>query len=359
MNRFIYYTLIAGSLFCTACSNDDDASNDVVNFDSAVVKDAPDFTDPRDNTTYKCVQIGNQIWLAENLRYQIPGHATSGCYTWEEKQEEFSLDNVPEENKAVYEKKVTLKDVVDLLAELIADPKYEVYTWYEGASTLISNFVNYPMMLMGWTKQDLIDYFCEGYSPFDRDLKAAYNKRVEEVITNTPGAMEELALIASENNFKKAEEDNGYYSKEYGLLYSYEGASAAAAKLPEGWRVPTDEDWKKLEQTLGMSAEDLEKMEDWRGAGMATLLSEGGESKFNAKRAGGNIYLKANTYKYVNKGQSWYFWSSTQYQENDSTSVAMIRMSAPYTDKVWRGTSRLSNGYQDMLYSVRLVKDAN
>lgn len=43
--------------------------------------------------------------------------------------------------------------------------------------------------------------------------------------------------------------------EKYGMLYSYEGAQQA---VPEGWRLPTDADWKKLEAAHGYLCKPLD-----------------------------------------------------------------------------------------------------
>lgn len=55
----------------------------------------------------------------------------------------------------------------------------------------------------------------------------------------------------------------------YGRLYTYQGALNAC---PEGWRLPTDEDWQKLEQYMGMSKSQTNKW-DWRGNVAKSMFS--------------------------------------------------------------------------------------
>ena len=48
----------------------------------------------------------------------------------------------------------------------------------------------------------------------------------------------------------------------FGLLYNYAAVSDSRGIAPAGWHVPTDEDWKKLEETIGVAnVNDL----GWRG----------------------------------------------------------------------------------------------
>lgn len=57
---------------------------------------------------------------------------------------------------------------------------------------------------------------------------------------------------------------NSENKKERGLLYNWYVVSNSKGIAPDGWRIPSDEDWKELEKKLGMSAEEANKT-SWRG----------------------------------------------------------------------------------------------
>jgi uncharacterized protein (TIGR02145 family) len=54
-----------------------------LSFSQSPDKSSGTFTDPRDGNVYKWVKIGNQVWLAENLRFETE----SGSWCWENKEE--------------------------------------------------------------------------------------------------------------------------------------------------------------------------------------------------------------------------------------------------------------------------------
>ena len=152
-------------------------------------------------------------------------------------------------------------------------------------------------------------------------------------------------------------------AREMGAIdYDYETALAA---VPEGWRLPTDEDWKKLERYLGMAESEVERENDWRGTTEGALLKEGEHGiGFNALFGGGKMYTDGYSNWYDNesfsrKGQNAYFWCSDRIQAD---TVGVTRNIAAYTDKIMRMTTLFvtKNSLRyPVLYSVRCVKDKN
>ena len=176
-------------------------------------------------------------------------------------------------------------------------------------------------------------------------------------------------------HYAAAEKANGGYVAENGFLYTYEGALKAVPK-EGGWRLPSDADWKKLEMALGMPASEVDKMEAWRGQTLGDALKAGGATGFNALFSGCNGYQRTQEDLFIKKEEGAYFWTSDkgtytaredagEDEEGDEDGkvnivyeTGIIRQLAIYSSGIWRGTTRLENGYRGMAYSVRLVRDA-
>lgn len=130
--------------------------------------------------------------------------------------------------------------------------------------------------------------------------------------------------------------------KEYGRLYTQQQARTAC---PQGYRLPSEEDFQKLEKFLGMSEEDAEKYGSERGTDEGTKLKEGGSSGFNAKLAGYYINNKFDLENYMGT-----FWTST---EGASTGDFYYRRVYNNSAQIERGRMYFTGNYA----CVRCIKE--
>lgn len=133
--------------------------------------------------------------------------------------------------------------------------------------------------------------------------------------------------------------------EKYGMLYTFQ---AAEDIIPDGWRIPTDEDWQNLEKTIGMKDVMLTGMEKWRGSGQGYTLMQ--------KEGGAHIRLDlAGFYNYIN-GMSvpeslnlyGYYWTSSKNGE-----MGIYRKLSYYQRGIWRGKTLM-----EKRMSIRIVRNA-
>lgn len=126
----------------------------------------------------------------------------------------------------------------------------------------------------------------------------------------------------------------------FGLLYNWYAISDKRNIAPQGWHVPTDEDWKELEEYLDNQA--ASKLKTTRGWYKNTNGTN--ESGFTALPSGfRNVFGEFNS---IGRTGGW--WSSTA-QEGD---FAWLRTLRYITPEYVRGEFGMQGGF-----SVRLVRD--
>ena len=145
----------------------------------------------------------------------------------------------------------------------------------------------------------------------------------------------------------------------YGNLYNWYAAVDDRGLCPDGFHVPSDEEYMELEMELGMSEEEANDTSN-RGtnegsklAGNSDLWNDGdlennsefGTSGFSAFPAG---YRSRNDGLYYYMGTYGYFWSSSEY----SSYVAWYRLLSFGFSKVHRHSYSKEDGF-----SIRCLKD--
>lgn len=141
--------------------------------------------------------------------------------------------------------------------------------------------------------------------------------------------------------------------EKYGNFYTWK---EAVENCPEGWRLPTDEDWKNLEMALGMSARDADA-EGWRGNREATLLQQGAEGTGMALLLGGEAASTAawETGLFLSfVGEYGYWWSASEVKDNGlQTPTVWCRKISVHHTNVYRVAMT-----QERLMRVRCCRDA-
>lgn len=333
-------------LSCWACSDDDNGPN----IDITGVSAAESFTDVRDGQVYKCIRVGNQVWMAENLNFHLPKGVLDGSFTWEEPLFETRSVDISEEDfqektlQAIRTGEIKTVIIHYPFGDLESGPAVNIKDYLERglSAAAIMNEIRGMIDMM----KNYPDYYTE-------EMVSAYKSAAVVLQRIFDELLGEVIVDFARTHFEKYEAENSGYSSAFGRLYSYEGAMAA---VPEGWRLPSDEDWKELEKCLGMSSQEADKFDCWRGDGIGTLLKarEGGIG-FNALYAGCNAYTPANDELFIRKDEGAYFWTSTLLTETDSTHIGIVRSIALFDGGIMRATTKLK-GYKPVLYSVRCIR---
>lgn len=138
----------------------------------------------------------------------------------------------------------------------------------------------------------------------------------------------------------------------YGRLYTHEAAEAAC---PEGWRLPTDEDWKNLEMTLGMSASDANKWDE-RGNIASRMLTRYDETCDLDLRLGGykDPWRAMGATGYLYWGVYGFYWTASKdTEQGKGEGYYWYRKFIFNSESVIRQSTT-----NEMFFSVRYVRDA-
>ncbi|MFC2106829.1 FISUMP domain-containing protein [Bacteroidota bacterium] len=146
------------------------------------------------------------------------------------------------------------------------------------------------------------------------------------------------------------------YGDVYGVLYTWDAAMTAC---PDGWKLPSDDEWKTLEMYLGMSQSEAD-----RGSGAGRGTDEGGKMK----QTGTTLWVSPNAgatnssgFTGLPAGCSGTGWGNCSSQGSDGmwwSSTEGLVIHAVVRQLNW-GTSLVYRGYmhQSSYASVRCLKN--
>lgn len=138
-------------------------------------------------------------------------------------------------------------------------------------------------------------------------------------------------------------DDSEQNCRKYGRLYAWDSAKRACAALGNGWRLPTNEEWRQLGNRYGGIRQESADL----GKASYTALIAGGSSGFNAVYGGGRTDKSG---EYQRLDAHGFYWSST----GSGPEQAWLYNFG----KNGQSFGRHENGEKFWALSVRCVKDS-
>jgi uncharacterized protein (TIGR02145 family) len=136
-------------------------------------------------------------------------------------------------------------------------------------------------------------------------------------------------------------EDAEANCRRYGRLYTWESGQRGCQSLGDGWRLPTDAEWRQMAKHYGGISDDSVD----KGKSAFTALLSGGRSGFNAL-LGGNRGLDG---QYARSEAHGFYWTAS---ENDPATAPFYNFG-----KGGQALHRQPQGEKQMAISVRCVRD--
>ena len=144
--------------------------------------------------------------------------------------------------------------------------------------------------------------------------------------------------VAAADSYCYADRENN--CRLYGRLYTWTSAQQACLAFGEGWRLPTDGDWRELARHFGGVFDDSQD----RGNAAYHALLRGGRSGFDAVLSGG----RAVDGRYDDLDAHGFYWTASE----DAPGTALFYNFGRGSTALYRQT----DGEKPMALSVRCIQ---
>lgn len=331
MYHRILLILIIGSIFISSCKDDEQADFKIAEIKTLRIIDITD----------KSAESVGKISIIGDINAETQGMC------WSTKQEPTISDSSAADISGQEDFKV-------VLSNLEQDTKY-----YVRAYAITDGIASYGEEISFTTNSTFIDSR-DGYTyrtvTIGNQVWMAENLRFLPNVSDDPnvGSYESpfyYVLGYNGTDVDEAKATSNY--KTYGVLYNWQ---AAIQTCPDGWHLPSDDEWKQLEIALGMTQQEVNR--SLRGSNEGSKLSgftnlwekdddltsndEFGTSGFSVL-PGGNVCGD-----FQGAGESAWFWTSTK----SADLGAYFRSINTYGARINRDYRLQIKGF-----SVRCIKD--